>query len=403
MIQKSRVLISTIRPDSGGVPAKLFWVIGELKLLGLVPVVAWYEPWSRTPRLSVPAHAVCSFRRPGQCQEPVFGETEGHGFGAWLPELEFTHFLPGRAWRQLIRSCQLHLSVTGNPLCAFRYTALQLPFLAWVGTPWEGDRVDRVRTFPIPRRLLDHVFNAPILRRLEREVLQDPRGRILTISQVTGHALQRIGGRSMDGVLYLPPDSTLFNPLPELSVPWRIGFSGRYSDPRKQIGLLLAAVRRLADQGYPVQLELTGERDGSFLDSQLQDLAIADRVRCHPYLSASEMAAVIQRWNVFVIPSYQEGLCIAGLEAMACGVPVVSTRCGGPEDFVNSGETGFLVDSDECAMAAAIHTLCTDSMLHQKLSAGAIAWVQANASEQEARSIFRRHLSTVYPGLTGFQ
>lgn len=397
MIQHPRVLISTIQPSSGGVPAKVLWVIGELQSLGLVPVVAWYEPWSSTPILSVPAHALASFRRPGVRTEPVFGDVEGHGLGAWLPELEFTHYRPCRDWRQLIGSCQFHLAVTGNPLCAFRFTVLELPFLAWVGTPWEGDRVDRVRTFPLPRRLLDQGLNAPVLRRMERKVLQDPRGRILAISQVTADALEEIGGRPMDGVLYLPPDASLFLPLPQKQVPWRIGFSGRYSDPRKRIELLLAAVRHLADLGHPVQLELTGERDASFLDSKLHELGIVDRVRCHPYLSPPELAAVIQCWDLFVIPSHQEGLCIAGLEAMACGVPVVSTRCGGPEDFVRPGETGELVEADPAALAAVIATICSNPSLRQTFSAGARTWVQAKASEQVMKSNFLRHLGAVYP------
>ncbi len=397
MIHPPRVLISTIQPSSGGVPAKVLWVIGELQSLGLVPVLAWYEPWSRSPILSVPAHALASFRRPGVRTEPVFGDVEGHGLGAWLPELEFTHYRPGRDWRQLIGSCQLHLAVTGNPLCAFRFTALELPFLAWVGTPWEGDRVDRVRTFPLPRQLMDRGLNAPVLRRMERNVLQDPRGRILTISQVTAVALAAIAGRPMDGVLYLPPDANLFQFQLERLVPWRIGFSGRYSDPRKQIALLLMAVRHLLDQGHPVHLELTGERDGSFLNHQLQELGIVDRVRCHPYLSASELAAVIQSWDVFVIPSHQEGLCIAGLEAMACGVPVVSTRCGGPEDFVHPGDTGELVEADPAALAVAIVTICSNPPLRHKLSVGARDWVQAKASEQVMKSHFLQHLSAVYP------
>ena len=54
---------------------------------------------------------------------------------------------------------------------------------------------------------------------------------------------------------------------------------------------------------------------------------------------------------MFVIPSHQEGLCIAALEAMACGCPVVSTRCGGPEEFVVEGRTGYLVPASPEAMA----------------------------------------------------
>ena len=61
----------------------------------------------------------------------------------------------------------------------------------------------------------------------------------------------------------------------------------------------------------------------------------------------------MQRWDLFVIPSHQEGLCISALEAMACGVPVVSTRCGGPEDFVLPDRTGLLVPHQAPALAAA--------------------------------------------------
>ena len=64
MIQQPRALISTIQPFDGGVPAKLRWVIRQLHDLGITPVVAWYEPWSRSPSLSVPLHALATGRRP---------------------------------------------------------------------------------------------------------------------------------------------------------------------------------------------------------------------------------------------------------------------------------------------------------------------------------------------------
>ena len=46
--------------------------------------------------------------------------------------------------------------------------------------------------------------------------------------------------------------------------------------------------------------------------------------------------------DVFAISSWQEGLCVTGTEAMACGTTVVSTRCGGPEDYVWDRQTGRL-------------------------------------------------------------
>lgn len=394
-----RALISTIQPFSGGVPAKTRWVVDELAALGIPSLVAWYEPWSCTPRLSVPLHRLLSGGRPGAAPTTLWNGVPGEGIGCWLPELEFTHYLPNRHWRQLVAAADLHLAVTGNPLCAQRFLPSRIPFLAWVGTPWHDDRVDRVRRFPWPRRLLDGAVNAPVLRTMERRVLRAPQGRILTISGHTASALEAIGGRAPAGVLVLPPDPALFHPDPAARVPWRIGFAGRWSDPRKRLPLLLEAVALLQRQGHPVHLELTGEADAAALQPQLESMGIADCVHCYPRLGREQLAAVLRRWDLFVIPSHQEGLCIAALEAMACGVPVVSTRCGGPEDFVIPGQTGELVPHDSAAMAAAIARICADAPWRMQLSTGALSWIAAHADASEARRRFREHLRAVYPHL----
>lgn len=399
-----RALISTIQPSSGGVPAKLRWLVQELQALEITPTIAWYEPWSVSPRLSIPFRrlgpALLQGLGPEQQQQQVWPGVQGVGIGSWLPELEFTHYQPHTHWRQLIRSSQLHLAVTGNPLCAHRFLASGTAFLAWIGTPWHGDRVDRVRQFPWYRRLLDGAVNSPVLRRQECRVLRAPQGRLLTISHRTAKELEQLSGRSVAGVLYLPPDPELFQPASSQRVPWRIGFSGRYSDPRKQLPLLLDALALIVSQGHPIQLELTGERYGQTLISHaLANRGLLAHVRCHPYLQPTELAQVIQRWDLFVIPSHQEGLCIAALEAMACGVPVVSTRCGGPEDFVIPGQTGTLVPHEPAAMAAAITRICADSPWRQQLSVGSLAWIAAHANATVARRNFRQHLRAVYPEL----
>ena len=89
-------------------------------------------------------------------------------------------------------------------------------------------------------------------------MLQAPRGRILALSGYTAAALEAIAHRPMDGVMRMPVNPAIFRPAPERLVPWRIGFAGRYGDPRKQITLLLEAVARLVAGGRPVQLVLAG-------------------------------------------------------------------------------------------------------------------------------------------------
>ena len=394
---RPRALISTIEPIDGGVPTMTLCMARILAELGIEPVFAWYEPWSRQPALSVPLHGLPSGRRPGSVRRLVYEGHQGHGLGAWLPELEFTHYLPRRHWRSLIADCRFHLSVTGNPLCAAPYARLGLPFLAWVATPWEADRSQRVLGFSLPRRLLDRGLNGPVLRRLERQILRARGGRVLALSSYTSRALETIAGRPMDGVLLMPVDPAIFSPAPERVQPWKVGFAGRYADPRKNIELLLDAVQILVAAGRPVQLDLVGEMDTAVLEERLHQRGFAEVTRCLPTLSRNALAPVLQQFDVFVIPSHQEGLCIAALEAMACAVPVISTRCGGPEDYVQPGINGDLVDSDPASMAAAISSMCMDRPHRQACGSAAAAWIETNASFNAARRIVREQLAAMDP------
>jgi glycosyltransferase involved in cell wall biosynthesis len=256
-----------------------------------------------------------------------------------------------------------------------------------------------VRSFSLPRRLLDQGLNGPVLRRLERQVLRAPEGRILALSQYTADALGQVAGRPMADVLLMPVDSAIYRPEPTAVVPWRIGFAGRYADPRKNIDLLLRCLQLLHQRGAPVELHLAGEKDLSVLQPQLRQRGIEPMVRCHPPLAPPELALLLQTLDVFVIPSHQEGLCIAALEAMACATPVVSTRCGGPEQYVLEERTGQLVGSDPQSMANAIAAIATDRPRRERLAQGALRWISDHASTASSRSTFHRQLKATWPHL----
>lgn len=57
----------------------------------------------------------------------------------------------------------------------------------------------------------------------------------------------------------------------------------------------------------------------------------------------SEIVEYYQKSDIFILPSLSEGLSMVTLEAMACGLPVIATKCGGPEEFVKDGKGGYLI------------------------------------------------------------
>jgi glycosyltransferase involved in cell wall biosynthesis len=81
---------------------------------------------------------------------------------------------------------------------------------------------------------------------------------------------------------------------------------------------------------------------------------------------------------------------------MACGCPVVSTRCGGPEEFVSDDQTGYLVDFDARQLADAITRVVSDRSLRERLSANAVALVREEYSTEIEKSKFRDQFNTTF-------
>jgi asparagine synthase (glutamine-hydrolysing) len=394
-----RVLVSTIAPGSGGVGAMTSFVVNTLVSRGMEPVIAYYAPYSVMPELSVPSFRLFQ-RRAGRRPGMAYGSCEAHAMGAWLPELEFTHYAATKHWRDVMDSCDAFVVASGNVLAASPFCQTGRPYLAWVATDWEGDRHDRVKHFPLARRVLDACVNGPVIRRLEKKLLS--RGHILSLSDYTARTLATLAGPGFSkAILPVPIDIDLFAPKPDARIPGRVGFAGRFSDPRKNIGLLLQAVAHMRRRGHDVTAVLMGDASFPEFDAQVAALDLGGIVSVQPDLSREEMRDCLQTLDAFILPSHQEGLCIAALEAMACGVPVVSTHCGGPEEFVIPDVTGYLVDTQPQEMARAVAAIISEPGLRSRLSTAARQLVEQRYAKAPVEAAFGEALKTCFQELGG--
>jgi glycosyltransferase involved in cell wall biosynthesis len=117
--------------------------------------------------------------------------------------------------------------------------------------------------------------------------------------------------------------------------------------PQKNIGGLLRAFARIAADDSSVVLTVVGDGPTrTELETCAHRLGIDDRVTFQGELDREGVRDVLWDAHAFVLPSHYETFGVVLLEAMATGLPVVATACGGPDDLVTP-DTGFLVPAHD--------------------------------------------------------
>lgn len=158
-----------------------------------------------------------------------------------------------------------------------------------------------------------------------------------------------------------------------------IGHVGRLVPVKDQAALVHAAAV-LRDRGDRFRVLIVG--DGPLRGELEQQVADMDLGTCVQFLGhRADVERFFAALDVYVLCSRSEGMPNTILEAMASGVPVVSTNVGGADELVVEGETGFLVPAGQVrALAEALHCLVVDRQLRRALGAAGQARAEAKFS-----------------------
>ncbi len=149
-------------------------------------------------------------------------------------------------------------------------------------------------------------------------------------------------------------------------------FSAAVISPRKNTLNLIYAVERLLDQGIDVELRLAGSVSnaeyGKLVDQAIIERNLTDHVKLLGRITTAEIQKHLSDSSIFALVSYEENSPMGIEEAMAAGVPVLTSNMCGMPYMVKDGESGFLVNpSDVKDIARRMKQILSDEDLRTRM------------------------------------
>jgi glycosyltransferase involved in cell wall biosynthesis len=160
--------------------------------------------------------------------------------------------------------------------------------------------------------------------------------------------------------------------------PRRLLFFGGW-EWRKGTKYLIDSFSRVARECPNVTLSLVGTGEGETKVKSSFPTILHDRIHVIPWVAAEDVPKIYAKHDIFVFPSLFESMSLVVPEAMASGMPVVTTQACGMQDIIEDGATGFLVPPrDADTLAKQIMMLLNDPALCERLG---------RAAQEKARGI----------------
>jgi len=176
-------------------------------------------------------------------------------------------------------------------------------------------------------------------------------------------------------VLHSCVDVDRFTPRPDMVPEFDIITAAGFTR-RKRYDRFFEVVRRVASVRPGLRVAVLGSGpDKQQISRMVEALGLTDVVTLLGYRQDAE--EYYPRARLFLLTSDQEGLSLASMEAMACGLPVVVPNVGDMAEVAIPGETGFLIDpiDDVAQYCQAVNRLLDDESLHGRCARAARALI----------------------------
>jgi len=184
------------------------------------------------------------------------------------------------------------------------------------------------------------------------------------VSSELAQAIQTIGGPRANVWVNRPAvnvESIVPRPEARAEGPLRLIATGRLVW-QKGFDHLLAALAILQRRGVAFHAQILGDGElRKLLAFSIEDMGLGAHVELVGAVSSAEVLERTRAADVFVLSSHTEGISNAAIEAMAVGLPIVTTSAGGMSEVVSDGQEGFVVPvRDPDAMADRLEVLARD-------------------------------------------
>ena len=147
------------------------------------------------------------------------------------------------------------------------------------------------------------------------------------------------------GIIYNGIDTEKFKPNSKDKGDFIITPGASRLTSRKGLGYLIEAVHKLSQKYPQVKLKIMGdgEEEKIRLEDIIKELNIQDKVVFLGRIPREETSPYYQEADVFVLPSLNEGMSNAMLEALSTGLPILATDTGGSDELIQEGKNGYIV------------------------------------------------------------